>query len=418
MIRTHHILAAGVLAFWLCIPTGLFAEADDAAAEPKAKPAESVNPAKAVKPADAASPAKEAAKPSAAKAKRELSPAMTTLRDLVRGTLVANQKQPFNTQDNSATEIMNYCMAFGCGTTVTLSGTEEKTINGITCLCWNYSCAGFEILGPSQGHIAARIGYGYQEHPGEFLAMLALARVPSEYPVRLGDATTRTVADVVEAEKLACRSEGDASLMLIGLSHYVDEPLWKNDRGETWSIERMIQRELAQSAATAPEGGLNRLLGLSYAVACRTKHGQPLDGQFERAQKYIADCQDFAMQLQNSDGSWGPYFLAARSTSADAGLQLRSTGRILEWLAMSLPDGRLQDAHVTNAVTYVSNLLGSQRYQANAPALPTREIAALGHALHALAVYDERVFKPADTLEKPAAKKQPATANRDVKSVK
>ena len=235
---------------------------------------------------EAAKPAKDAAAPPAAKPKRELSPALAALRDLVRQTLAMHQKQAFNTRENSATEIMNYCLAFGCGTEVSLDGSDGQRINGITCLCWNYPCGGFEMLGPSQGHIAARIGYGYQEHPGEFLAMLAMSRVPPNYPVRVGK-DTRTVADLVEAEKLACRSGSDLSLKLIGLSYYVDEPEWKNDLGETWSIERIIQEEIAQPVVTAPEGGLNRLMGLSYAVARRAKRGQPIDGQFERAQKYI-----------------------------------------------------------------------------------------------------------------------------------
>ena len=207
------------------------------------------------------------------------------------------------------------------------------------------------------------------------------------------------------------------SLKLIGLSYYVDEREWKNDLDETWSIERIVQEEVAQPVVTASEGGLNRLMGLSYAVARRAKGGQPIDGQFQRARKYTADFHAFALQLQNSDGSWGPSFLAAKSASPDAASQLRSTGRVLEWLAMSLPDPKLEDARVVHAVEYVARLLGSQRYQWNTPSLSTREIVAVGHALHGLTVYDQRVFQPADAVEKPAADtSKPATASRDGKS--
>ena len=31
-----------------------------------------------------------------------------------------------------------------------------------------------------------------------------------------------------------------------------------------------------------------------------------MEGQFRRAQKYVADFHDFALRLQNADGSWGP----------------------------------------------------------------------------------------------------------------
>ena len=347
-----------------------------------------------------------------AKSKPHLSPELTALRDQVRQELAAHQQQAFNTRQNSATEIMSVCLAFGCGSQVSLEGADGKRINGITCLCWNYPCQGFELLGFRQKNIAARIGYGYQEHPGELLATLAMSRVPDSYPVRVAQ-TVRKVADLVEAEKLGCRSGGDSSLKLIGLAYYVTEPEWKNDLGETWSIGRMIDEELAQPVVTAPDGGLSRLMGLNYAVARREKRGQPIEGQFQRAQRYVSQFQDFALSMQNPDGSWGPYFLAAKAASPDAASQLRSTGRVLEWLAMSLPDAKLTDPRVLSAVECITRSVGSERYQANAPSLSTEEIVSLGHALHGLAIYDQRAFKAADADEKPAAEKQsPATANR------
>ena len=170
---------------------------------------------------------------------------------------------------------------------------------------------------------------------------------------------------------------------------------------------------------SAPEGGLNRLLGLSYAVARREKRQQPMDGQFQRAEKYVTDFQEFALRLQSADGSWGPSFLAARSTSEDAPTQLRSTGRVLEWLTMSLSDKKLEDPRVVAAVNSVTRLFANQRYQSNVQELPTQEIVSVGHALHALAVYDQRVFKPADVPEKPAATEQtPTTANSDAEASK
>ena len=121
------------------------------------------------------------------------------------------------------------------------------------------------------------------------------------------------------------------------------------------------------------------------------------------------------MQLQNADGSWGPYFLAAAGASQDPASQLRSTGRVLEWLAMSLPEKRLEDARVVSAVDYVTQLLGSQRYQWNAPSLSTREIVSLGHALHAL-VDLRRAGVQAGRRRGKAGRREasPATASRDV----
>jgi hypothetical protein len=408
MVQLHgRLLSVSVLTAGLLLPAGLLARADDAASPPAAKPAATAKSAAPTK--DAVAPTKEPAAPAkeAAKPKRQLRPELAELRDRVRSVLAAQRQQPFNTRDNSPTEILSRCLAFGCGSDVLLEAPNGQHINGITCLCWNYPCAGLEMLGRSGNHIAARLGYGYQERPGEFLAMLALSRVQPDYGVRLGR-NLRKVADLVEAEKLACRSGGDLSSALIGLAYYVNEPEWKNDLGETWSIGRIVDEELAQSIQGAPEGGLTRLMGLSFALAHRLKHDQPIAGEFERAQKYVAQMHGFALRQQNADGSWGPYFLASRGNSQDPAAQLRTTGRVLEWLALSLPEAKLEDAGLVNAVNYLTNLVGTQRYQWNAPMLPTREIVSLGHAVHALVVYDEREFQPTDVEEKPAAEKAAA----------
>ncbi len=385
MVRHSSFRAVGIAAACFFVLPGLFARADDAAPKQGAKP-----DAQTTKRPETDATPKDAA--TATKPQDELSPAMAALRDGIRRTLEAHAKQPFNTRQNTATEIMDYCLAFGCNTEVSAEGVDGK-LNGITCLCWNYPCAGFEMIAAGQKHLVARIGYGTQEHPGEFLAMLAMSGVQPNYPARAGH-QTRTVADLVESEKLGCRSGSDMSLKLIGLSYYVDEPTWKNDLGETWSIDRMLKEEMSQPVVSAAEGGMNRLMGLSYAVERRGKRHKPIDGQFLRAKNFIAEFQTFALQLQNADGSWGPNFFASRGSSNDPAAQLRSTGRVLEWLAMSLPEVRLDDAEVIKAVEYVANLLGTQRYQWNAPSLSTREIAALGHALHGLAIYNERAFTP------------------------
>ncbi len=182
MIRTDCILPAGILAACLFVPAGLLAGAESDASKSETNPAKAVAPAETGKPADAAKPA--------TKPKPQLSPAQAALRNLVRGALVMHQKQPLNTRENSATEITSYCLAFGCGAEVLQDGVDGNRVNGVTCLCWGYPCAGFELLALSQGHVAARIGYGYQEHPGEFLAMLAL---------RASKRTTRSASAVLPA---------------------------------------------------------------------------------------------------------------------------------------------------------------------------------------------------------------------------
>jgi hypothetical protein len=352
------------------------------------------------------------------KVRHQLTQSQAALRDQVRQTLAVFQKQPFGTRQNTPGEILDFCLPYGCATEIMLADASgERRANGITCLCWNFAGGGFEPLVMNDSHIAARLGYGVQSQPSQFFATLAFARVQANYPLRVENAV-RTVADLVESEKLACRSGSDLSLKLIGLAYYVEDATWKNDLGEEWSLEKVVREELNQPALSAGDGGLNRLLGLAYANHRREKRNLPLDGQFARAEKYLSDFHKFAFNLQNADGSWG-YFLSARGSTKDPAAQLRSTAYVLEWLALSLPEEQLGDPRVAASVNCVVQGLNTQRNRGSAPNLPPREINSIARALHALSIYDERFCQTADeakpATEKPAAE-QTATKPRAASS--
>lgn len=352
----------------------------------------------------------DAAEP--AEPKPELSPEMAALRDRVRRTLARAARQPLNTRDHSATDIIEACLAFGCDGQVRLGGPSGEKINSVTCLCWNYPCAGRELLTVADGHIAARVGYGLQTRRSQFLAVLAQARVPEDYPIRVGE-DVRKVSDLVEYEKLHCRAGVDSSLKLVGLAFYADEPTWKDNLGQTWSLERLVDEELDRKTAMAPEPVTDRLTGLTCAVQRQLKGKQPLTGAFERARQYLAEFQDFTLKQQNSDGSWHPDFPASVGASRDTTGVLLASGHILGWLALVLPDDRLEDPHMVSAVARVNALLEGYRSLGSGVAMSPREMAAVMHAIGALAIYDERVFQPHDTQtpaeEEPAPDGQAST---------
>ena len=338
--------------------------------------------------------------------KPELTPAMAAVRDRLRRTTATFYRRMLSTSENTATDLMHYCLAFGCESQIAQgTSSSAKRLNGITHLCWNYPCGGFEPLTLSEGRIAARLGYGVQQHPSQLLAVLALSQVKADYPARVGQHVA-TVAELVEHEKLSCRTGEDLSLKLIGLSHYVAEPTWTNRLGEEWSIERMVKEELDKPMPGAEARGTYRLMGLSHAVAQRVRRKLPIDGQFERAKKFLEDYQKYALTLQNTDGGWGPRFLAAKGTSRDETVLLQSTGHVLGWLVMSLPEEQLLDARIVRSVEYVNRLLGSSRYGNGVRSLSAREIGSVMHALHALMVYDRRYLAP--RTPKPA---EPAKAS-------
>jgi hypothetical protein len=195
-----------------------------------------------------------------------------------------------------------------------------------------------------------------------------------------------TVQDLIEYEKRTCEPASELTFKLIGLSHYLDtESTWESETGETWSISRLIAEELAQPVIGAACGGTHRLMGFSYAVRKREQRGEPMVGEWLRARKYLDDYVDYTFQLQNEDGSFSTDWFAGRADSGDLDRRLQTSGHILEWLAYVLPQHELGDPRVVKAVDYLAGLLLEHRQR-------DWEIGPKGHALHALAIYDERVF--------------------------
>ena len=215
---------------------------------------------------------------------KQLSAEMTDRRDKVRHLLTALRTQPFNTQENTCTDILDFCRAFGCDTQLTDNVSTNQKVNGITCLCWNMPCAGYQLMTTSEGHLAARVGYGYQNGSSELAAVLAMAHVPANYPARVGT-SVRTVADLIEYEKLSCRAGTDMSLKLVALAYYVQKPSWKDSMGGEWTLRKVVTEELNRPHGEDPYSATNRLLGLGSALERFKSDKEPLEGDIERANR-------------------------------------------------------------------------------------------------------------------------------------
>jgi hypothetical protein len=175
--------------------------------------------------------------------------------------------------------------------------------------------------------------------------------------------------------------------------HYLDsDETWKTPDGQEWSIQRLIREELKAPIRGAACGGTHRLMGFSYAVNKRLQRGKPIDGEFRRAQIFTQDYHRYTFSLQNPDGSFSTAWFERRANDPSIDRRLKTSGHILEWITFSLSDDELRDPRMIKATDYVANLLlANDRH--------TWEIGPLGHGLHALALYDERVFKKADSLD-------------------
>ena len=315
-------------------------------------------------------------------AKASLTPATRRLRDELRRCLMYYYERPESTSERGPWGTMHAIIGFGVDTALEAG---DSRVNAIGWLCWNRPCLGYRLFEVRGGRIHTRFGPGYQGHDGQFLKVMALARVPKDFVIQV-DGQEFTIADVVRQEQETCESGTELTFKLIGLAHYLDsDATWRNRSGELWSIERLIREELSQPVIGAACGGTHRLTGFGYAVRKRQRRGEPITGQWARAQKYVQDYVAYTYALQNEDGSFSTRWFEGRGNSGDIDRQLETTGHTLEWLLLSVPDDQLSDPRLIRAVEFLNALMWEHRDH-------DWPIGPKGHAIHALVLYDERVF--------------------------
>ncbi|MCA9105771.1 MAG: hypothetical protein KDA83_10120 [Planctomycetales bacterium] len=307
---------------------------------------------------------------------------LESLKARVRRTLMHYHQRPESTAEYSPWGVMHALIAFGADTEI-IAG--RRRVNAIGWLCWNGNCRNQRLMSARGGELNVAEGPGLQGHEGQLLAMLAQCYVPADFELRV-DGSEFTVQDLIEYEQRTCKAGTELTFKLIAFSHYLPpDAAWVADTGEAWDIERLIQEEIKQPIMGAACGGTHRLMGLTYAVRYRRLAGLPLTGEWERADQYLRDYQQYAMSLQNPDGSFSTKWLERREAREDSQRRIQTTGHILEWMIYSLPEERLRSPEVVRTVNYLAQLMWDER-------ATKWEIGPKGHALHALNLYDQRVF--------------------------
>jgi len=332
--------------------------------------------------------------------RRALRPELVPLRTKMRAVLTTYEQKQLNTRDNTCWEVMHALIAFGVKTNIRRGGPDGDRVNAIGWLCWGNRCQNLPLVTTQGNHLFVGIGPDIQGHPGQFLGMLAQSRVKADYPIEIGGKHFK-VADLIEDEKLDCRSGTELTFKLIAMTHYLpSDATWQSRYGDQWDIPRLVREEIAAPVNGAACGGTHRLYGLSSAYKMREFRGEPVDGEYARAKKYILDYQKYTLtRLQNPDGSLSTDWFKQPGDRNDVERKLQTTGHMLEWLVWSLTAEQLEHPRTLKTVEYLTNLLYNS---------PNRKwhIGSLGHALHALVMYDERVFQmydePASVAKKPS----------------
>lgn len=335
-------------------------------------------------------------------------PDMDQLKVRIQRVLDDYYGRPLNTRDNDSWEVMHSIVAYGVKSEVAVGGPQGDRRNAIGWLCYNLPLRGPRMLTIRNNLPNAVRGVSVQGHHGQFLAILAQSRLLRSYPLLI-DGKKFTVDDLIEAEKRTCNAGDELTFKLIALAHYLPtDAQWRCERGQKWDIPRLIREEIRQPIThSAACGGTHRLMGLAYAVRRRQQQGKPIDGDFALAQQYLQQYFDWTFSLQNSDGSFSTAWLARRENRPDIDRKIQCTGHITEWLVYSLPKHELHNPQVVAAVDFLTTSLERGRKR-------DWKIGPLGHALHALAIYKERMYEgKEDRLPDDAASSTESTADAD-----
>ncbi len=287
---------------------------------------------------------------------------------------------PESTSVRSPWAVMHALLAYG-GEYELVHGNGR--VNAIGWMCHNGTCRTQRMFTPSGKGFTPNVGGGVQGHEGQFLAILAQSNVPLNYPIQIGS-SKYTVEDLVRYEMANCKEKSELTFKLIGLSYYLDSnKQWRANDGKIWTISKLIQEELAQPIVGAACGGVHRLMGFSFSVRQRQMQGQPINGQYARASKFVQDYIEYTWQLQNPDGSFSTSWYEGRAYEPKDERKVQTSGHMLEWLMYTLPDQEIKNPRVGKAIDFLLSKIYDHRNE-------KWPIGPRGHATRAIALYEAR----------------------------
>jgi hypothetical protein len=249
--------------------------------------------------------------------------------------------------------------------------------------------------------------YAFEGHPGQTLALLSESHLPVEYEFKIGNQKVM-IADFLNCAmmEVGVNPQDEITWMLWGLNNYLKpDAQWNNQQGQPWSIERLVQVQVAAPVVGGACGGNHGLFAITRARDKYLKTGRPLRGVWLQADNKIKQHVEIARSLQNADGTFSSDFYRGGGYTRDMNQRFNTTGHTMEFLSIGLPDSRLNEQWVRNAVHVLSWELIAHRKSSPSP-------GPLYHSINALVNYRDRVRKLQSTqlAAKPAeAAKSPAT---------
>ena len=140
-------------------------------------------------------------------------------------------------------------------------------------------------------------------------------------------------------------------------------------------------------------------MGYSFSVRQRQLQGQPINGQYARAAKFVRDYVDYTWQLQNPDGSFSTNWYEGRANEPNDERKVQTSGHMLEWLMYTMSDAEMKDPRAGKAIDFLLTKIYDKRDN-------KWPIGPRGHATRAIALYQERTKEGSDLPNQPSRKSQ------------
>ncbi len=315
-------------------------------------------------------------------ARLAVKPQTGRLKPIIERALKYYWDRPEDAAERTHWGMMHSIMVFDRDTQII---SRRQRFNAVAWMAGNNPCRNQTLFTQDQHGILPKTGVGLQGHQAQLLAIFGLINVPLNYPV-YASKQKFTVSDILQREMRDCKVGTELTFTLIGLAHYADsDTTWISGDGQDWSVPRVIQEELGQPIVGAACGGTHRLMGFGHALRRRHAEGKPLDGQWERADRYVKDFVKYTWSLQNRDGSMSTAWYEKPEDNGDIDRKIQTTGHMLEMLLTVAPDADLQSPEMLRTVNFMATTLFEERGH-------EWQIGPKGHALRSLAMYYQRVF--------------------------
>ena len=229
------------------------------------------------------------------------------------------------------------------------------------------------------------VPYAFEGHANQMLAVLSMCGLEKDHQFQTATGPI-SIADMVEHAKATCDTKKDEpTWTLWALSRYLPpDAVWRNQNGDVCSIELLVADQTKRPLKGAACGGTHGLFALAHARNVYLQEGKPLRGVWLQAENKLRYYINTARRLQNPNGTLSSNYLRTRTYSPDFNKRMASSGHVLEFLMLALPQRELNQRWVRRAIeTTARDLLNNRKEYV--------KCSPLYHSVNALNIYLDRV---------------------------